>query len=274
MSAYEYLTKMFSGGYSPVRNSILSHLDLESMLASIKAFPEWTEGISSSKIFQKKVDNTTLIDSCTLRTGGRLTSEYLINQGADVNIIDTRNPKWSALHYTVLGEDTETCQKLVSAGADVNTTDNSDCTPLHLAAYYKRLELSQILISGGADLNLQNFNGRTPLHWAVFSSDLEFVQLFISAGSDLNIQDKKGETPLHHLMKIHGGDHSRHKAVVDLLIQHGADLTLKDSSGYTPLETHKLEIRHRADLKLKDSSGDTPLDTPKNCLTCQEKYIK
>ena len=277
MSTYEQRLRdsMLNNCYTPVRDSILIHLDLESMLACTKAYPEWKQGILSSKIFHEKVAKTTLLDSCG-DTGRRLTSEYLINQGADVNIIDTRNPKWSALHYTVLGEDTETCQKLVSAGADVNTTDNSDCTPLHLAAYYKRLELSQILISGGADLNLQNFNGRTPLHWAVFSSDLEFVQLFISAGSDLNIQDKKGQTPLHHLLKIHRGDHSRHKAVVDLLIQHGADLTLKDSSGYTPLETHKVEIQRGADgfLKLKDSSGDTPQETPKNCLTCQEKYIK
>ena len=272
MSANENRTKILSESFSPARDSILSHLDLESMLASIKAFPEWTEGISSSKIFKEKVANTTLIDSCG-ETGRRLTSEYLINHGADVNI---KTKMGSALHLTVMGDDTETCQKLVSAGANVNTTDNSESTPLHLAAFYKKLELSHILISGGADLNLQNFNGRTPLHWAVFSSDLEFVQLFISAGSDLNIQDKKGQTPLHHLLKIHGGDHSRHKAVVDLLIQHGADLTLKDSSGYTPLETHKLEIQRGADgfLKLKDSSGDTPLDTPKNCLTCQEKYIK
>jgi len=253
MSTYEECLRdsMLSNCYTPVRDSILIHLDLESMLACTKAYPEWKQGILSSKRFQDKVAKTTLLDSCG-ETGRRLTSEYLINQGADVNIIDTRNPKWSALHYTVLGDDTETCQKLVSAGANVNTTDNSESTPLHLAAFYKKLELSQILISGGADLNLQNFNGRTPLYWAVSCSHLavtqhlEFVQLFILAGADVNIQDKKGQTPLHNLLKIHGGDHSRHKAMADLLIQHGAD------------------------LKLKDSSGDTPL---KSCLTCQEKYI-
>jgi len=246
MSANEYLTKMLSDAYSPVRNSILSHLDLESMLASIKAFPEWTEGISSSKIFQERVDNTTLIDSCTLKTGGRLTSEYLINQGADVNIINKAVPHWSALHYTVLMDDAETCQMLVSAGANVNITDNSESTPLHIAGFDKNLELCQILISGGADLNFKDFKGKAPLHWAALANDVGFVQLFISAGADVNIQDQKGRTPLHHVTEIRGGDHSLHKAMVDLLIQHGAD------------------------PKLKDTSGDTPI---KNCRICQEKYI-
>ena len=243
MSANENRTKILSESFSPARDSILSHLDLESMLASIKAFPEWTEGISSSKIFKEKVANTTLIDSCG-ETGRRLTSEYLINHGADVNI---KTKMGSALHLTVMGDDTETCQKLVSAGANVNITDNMGSTPLHMTGFYQKLELAQILISGGADPNFQTDYGRTPLHWAVWGdgASLELVHLFISAGADVNIQDKKGQTPLHHMLENHNSTHhSKHKAMVDLLTQHGAD------------------------LKLKNSSGDTPL---KNCRTCQEK---
>ena len=100
-------------------------------------------------------------------------SEYLIQQGADVNIKHPLDPKWSALIQTVLDNAIETCQLLVSAGADVNAIHHSDDTPLHLAAFQLDcFKLSQILISGGANPNAKSIQGLTPLHWAVRSNDL------------------------------------------------------------------------------------------------------
>ena len=142
---------------------------------------------------------------------------------------DTLSPRWSALHLTVLKDLPETCQILVSAGANVNTTTISGNTPLLIAACHKKLEISRILISGGANPNIMNWIGMTPLHWAVSSNDLEIVRLLISAGAGLNIQNIKGETPLHHcdvtirqwwgtsINRFYGWDHLEHKAIVDLL---------------------------------------------------------
>jgi len=260
MSANEEHSRraILSDSYSPARDSILSHLDLESMVACIKAWPEWTQGISSSKIFQEKLANTTLIDTCQ-KPGCKLTTEYLIEQGADVNMKDTLSPRWSALHLAVMKDLPETCQILVSAGADVNTTANQGNTPLLIAAHHKKLEICRILILGGANPNIMNFIGMTPLHWAISSNGLKIVRLLISAGAGLNIQNSKGETPLHHcdvtirqcwgtsINRFYGWDHSKHKAIVDLLTRNGADLKIKDSSGKTPLndcsECHKKFVK-------------------------------
>ena len=91
-----------------------------------------------------------------------------------MNIKDPLDPKWSALIQTVFENAIETCQLLVSAGADVNATQHSGDTPLHLAAFYKKdtFKLSQILISGGANPNAKSIQGLTPLHWAVRGNDL------------------------------------------------------------------------------------------------------
>ena len=100
-------------------------------------------------------------------------SEYLIQQGADVNIKHPLDPKWSALIQTVFDNDIETCQLLVSAGADVNAISNSGKTPLLIAAFeLDCFKLSQILISGGANPNAKCIQGLTPLHWAVRSNKL------------------------------------------------------------------------------------------------------
>ena len=91
-----------------------------------------------------------------------------------MNIKDPLDPKWSALIQTVFENAIETCQLLVSAGADVNAIHYSDDTPLHLAAFYKKdsFKLSQILISGGANPNAKSIQGLTPLHWAVRGNEL------------------------------------------------------------------------------------------------------
>ena len=90
-----------------------------------------------------------------------------------MNIKHPLDPKWSALIQTVLDNAIETCQLLVSAGADVNAIHHSDDTPLHLAAFQLDcFKLSQILISGGANPNAKSIQGLTPLHWAVRGNEL------------------------------------------------------------------------------------------------------
>ena len=62
---------LLTDSFSPIRDTILSHLDLESMLACTKAYPDWKRGILSSNFFRKKVANKTLIDTCGRRVGDK-----------------------------------------------------------------------------------------------------------------------------------------------------------------------------------------------------------
>ena len=69
LGASDSYSFLITDSFSPIRDTILSHLDLESMLACTKAYPDCERGILSSKFFRKKVANKTLIDTCGRRLG-------------------------------------------------------------------------------------------------------------------------------------------------------------------------------------------------------------
>lgn len=63
--------------------------------------------------------------------GFRKIINNLIDLGANVNLKDKRNG-FSPLHFAVLHRDLETIQKLIDAGADINSVDNENRKPLDM----------------------------------------------------------------------------------------------------------------------------------------------
>ena len=53
-------------------------------------------------------------------------------------------------------------------GCDINATDNSGCTPLHVAISEGNTYLIEQLVGYGADLNIKEESGCTPLNILVF----------------------------------------------------------------------------------------------------------
>ena len=64
-------------------------------------------------------------------------------------------------------EKSENVQLLVRHGADVNASDKTHSTPLHLAPSKGCVESVKLLIQHGADVNAKNGRQSTPLHLAV-----------------------------------------------------------------------------------------------------------
>ena len=62
--------------------------------------------------------------------------------------------------------DVSTVCSCLSAGADVNTRDYTDCTPLHLAVWHNHTQIVTILMSAGADIRAVDNTGQTALHMA------------------------------------------------------------------------------------------------------------
>jgi ankyrin repeat protein len=58
----------------------------------------------------------------------------------------------------------ESCQQLVSGGANVNSADFDGLTPLMVAAFEDKRYVVQLLIEAGAHLDAANRNGHTALH--------------------------------------------------------------------------------------------------------------
>ena len=69
----------------------------------------------------------------------------------------------TSLHLASITGDVEVIRALLSAGADVNTTNESGATPLHYAATFGKLDAIRELLAEGADVTLVANDGQTAL---------------------------------------------------------------------------------------------------------------
>ena len=75
----------------------------------------------------------------------------------------------------------EAVKKHLASGADLNTKDSEDGTPLHHAAWNGHKEVAELLIEKGAVVNALGVNG-TPLDWAIFRNHTETADLLRKHG--------------------------------------------------------------------------------------------
>lgn len=144
----------------------------------------------------------------------------LLRRGADPN---TPRPESGStpLHEAALHRTpSPVVQLLLDSKSDVNTTDRSNNTPLHMAAVCGNMCGIAALITAGADPNAQNSIGSTPLHVAVYNGNLCNSGALLAAGADRGIADNYGKTPLDRAIQY------RHAAIVDLL--RGAPASARD----------------------------------------------
>jgi cytohesin len=152
-------------------------------------------------------------------------------------------------------------KELLKKGAEVNTRDNHDRTPLHLAANFDRKDVAEALIQAGADIDAKDKDGQTPLHWAVDRGNKEIAELLLDMGASKDVKNNNSFTPLHEATLLYGK-----KEIAELLISRGADVNAPDKDGQTPLhmsiycskEVAKLLIKAGAEVNIQDSKGNTP----------------
>ena len=137
-------------------------------------------------------------------------------------------------------------------------------TLLHVASAFGQVQLVSYLLDRNAKVNVNatNLTRATPLHLATLYINDEtaarIVDRLIANGAELNAPQNGGQTALHHAV-ARGS-----KPVVETLIHAGADPMLKDNQGrcamdlstgdsamprYAPKCTRVLEVRCARDLE-------------------------
>ena len=102
------------------------------------------------------------------------------------------------LHYAACEGDLAKTQALLTAGAQVNLSDDNGWTPLHFAAQAHSVAVSDALLAAGASVDPRDSHGNTPLSKAVFNSHGrgDLIALLRRHGADPNIANAHGVSPL------------------------------------------------------------------------------
>ncbi|UKZ74798.1 hypothetical protein TrVFT333_002468 [Trichoderma virens FT-333] len=124
---------------------------------------------------------------------------------------------------------------LTDNGADLESKDGYDRTPLSEAVENGHEAVVKLLLEKGANLEAQGDCGGTVLSCAIQHCEVAIVKLLLERGADLEATDDYGGTPLLWAAE------RRHPAVVKLLCDRGVTLKLVENG--TPLSDAADEAR-------------------------------
>lgn len=180
----------------------------------------------------------------------------LISAGADINASDENGQRALHLATEISAYDTE----LILASLSTSSSDGNGYFPLKR----KDPAIALYLIEAGADIKAQDEQGNTPLHNAAESGVPNIVNALIQAGADVDAPNIDKQTPLHKAA-MRGN-----AATVTLLIKAGAHISALNKSAETPLhaaaacgniDTIDILIKAGSNINAPRSNGDTPLHT-------------
>lgn len=173
----------------------------------------------------------------------------------------------TAMHYAARQGFTDVVEMLLKAGAEIDSREANDITPLLMAISNNNMTAAQFLLAHGGDVNAQDWYGRSPLweavnvrnlyvHNATFKNGidrspvLDLIRSLLAAGADVNARTKETPPFRNHLLEITGS------------------LEWVDFTGQTPFLTAalagdvtvmKLLLAHGADPKIGTFQGTSPL---------------
>ncbi|XP_075416338.1 inversin isoform X2 [Tenrec ecaudatus] len=135
------------------------------------------------------------------------------------------------LMYCVLADRVHCADALLKAGADVNKTDHSQRTALHLAAQKGNDRFMKLLLARRANWMRKDLEDMTPLHLTTRHRSPKCLALLLKfmAPGEVDTQDKNKQTALHWSAYYNNPEH------VKLLIKHDSNVGIPDVEGKTPL---------------------------------------
>ncbi|MBU2651492.1 MAG: ankyrin repeat domain-containing protein [Bacteroidetes bacterium] len=123
------------------------------------------------------------------------------------NLLEFTNDNYnSCIHYGARTGFVEIIEFLIQKGADVNSENIAQETPLHFAAAFGHPDAIIVLLKNGANINAKNYEGSTPLHYAVQFADMQSIEPLVENGTDVNARNILDYTPLDYACAFHKED--------------------------------------------------------------------
>ncbi len=184
---------------------------------------------------------------------------------ADVNIQTattdkSRDIKNTALHFAASQGHVETCQQLISCGADLLAENAEKMTPMDLCFANKTPACFELFISSSEFFKSGNQLNRYIV--CCMHDNADGLRRLLALNADVTVIDEHGRNALHFA--------ARHDAnlCADILIQTGCAVDGLDNEGNTPLhiaaasgsvEVTHLLLKDQADANAINHEGKTPL---------------
>ena len=98
------------------------------------------------------------------------------------------------IYAIIAAKDVERVQLLLKRGCDVDISNRTGASPLHLPT---DIDIASRLLNAAANPNATDQNGNTALHVAVKGRHKEWAKLLVSWKADPHLANKNGKTPFN-----------------------------------------------------------------------------
>lgn len=112
---------------------------------------------------------------------------YLHTRGADINSLDSNN--WTPLLMASWAGRFEIVEFLINLGADIIICDHYNVSPLSVASEKAHMDIARILINNGADINFCNSSKESPIYKASREGHNDIVKLLTKQSAIVNLCD-------------------------------------------------------------------------------------
>ncbi|MFN4149640.1 MAG: ankyrin repeat domain-containing protein [Candidatus Sericytochromatia bacterium] len=165
----------------------------------------------------------------------------------------------------------------------IHNKNNEGNTPLMLALKnsVESESIISLLLDNGADINSKNSQNESPLTFSLLNKNLSTTKLILSRADITNIDTEMLFKRILSFENPYSFDEKDN--FIKLILEKGFDINTKNKKGNTlliesiknrNLNLFKLLIQKKADITIKDSYGDTPLQITEDSSSYDEfKYI-
>ncbi|MCX2742375.1 ankyrin repeat domain-containing protein [Mangrovivirga sp. M17] len=123
--------------------------------------------------------------------------------------------------------DVEIVKSCLEKGIDLNKTNDTGKTALHISAENNNKELIEMLIKKGSNPNILNKQGYTPAQSATLRNNYEALNALLKGGAEIAKTDPNGNTLLANAVMHYRGD----DRIIKLLLEKGIDPKIENNHG-------------------------------------------
>ncbi|MBS1716991.1 MAG: ankyrin repeat domain-containing protein [Armatimonadetes bacterium] len=188
--------------------------------------------------------------------------------------VASRGKMCTDLFLAIGKRDTAEVKSLLEKGADPNSRNGLEFTPLYIAAASYQMDVMQELLKAGAKPDAESNYG-TPLTFASMTGNVYGARILFGHNVKIDPIRSDGMTPL--MMASHAGA----PELVTELVKRKADVNIKDDGGSTALslaarsghtEVGKILLGAGAKVNFGDMEGETPLMNA--AMTGHPEFVK
>jgi ankyrin repeat protein len=153
--------------------------------------------------------------------------------GADTETRDARQR--TPLLLAVTGDHLEAARLLVAAGADANALDDQHDTPWLVTGVTGSVAMVEVLLPAKPDFGIVNRYGGITIIPASERGHVAYVRRMVELGMNVNHVNNLGWTALLECV-ILGDGTAPYQEIARILVDGGADVRIADKSGVTAVE--------------------------------------